>query len=99
MPAAPSIRSMRAWRISWPSGVPHVPKRFGELDAHETAGDLILQTTTLKVSGRVIVMLASLLRTGAEIPSDRAAGGSSARACRAALPGRHRLLQFLRRSG
>jgi hypothetical protein len=52
----------------------HVPKRFGELDAHETAGDLILQTTTLKVSDRVIVMLASLVRTGADIPSVRGGG-------------------------
>src|SRR5882757_4928023 len=65
----------------------HIPRRSAN-SARETAGDLILQTTVLKVSHGMIVMVVSPLRSGADLQSER----------RAALPGRHRLLQFLRRS-
>jgi hypothetical protein len=46
----------------------------------------------------MIVMVVSPLRSGADLQSDRAAANRSAPERRAALPGRHRLLQFLRRS-
>src|SRR5437763_11601302 len=75
----------------------HIPRRFAN-SARETADDLILQTTVLKVSHGMIVMVVSPLRSGADLQSDRAAAGRSAPQRRAALPGWHRLLQFLRRS-
>jgi len=56
----------------------HIPRRSAN-SARETAGDLILQTTVLKVSHGMIVMVVSPLRSGADLQSDRAAASRSAR--------------------
>src|SRR4051794_27000157 len=55
----------------------HIPRRFAS-SARETADDLILQTTVLKVSHGMIVMVVSPLRSGADLQSDRAAVTRSA---------------------
>jgi hypothetical protein len=56
----------------------HIPRRSAN-SARETAGDLILQTTVLKVSHGMIVMVVSPLRSGADLQSDRAAASRSVR--------------------
>src|SRR3954452_2112848 len=64
-----------------------IPRRFAN-SARETADDLILQTTVLKVSHGMIVMAVSPLRSGADLQSDRAAASRFAPERGAALPGR-----------
>jgi hypothetical protein len=48
-PAALSIQSKRAWRISWPVGAPNF-RKCERTASRETSDDLMSQTAVAKVS-------------------------------------------------